>query len=291
MATILGQKRGSSAGFKASSDGAVEYTETIVYQVETESATVSKQEVLLTSGLPVVNQSFIAVGPFGAAALCVSKDATQSKINGSMWDVVCQFSSAARRSQQQSEGQQTSDPTTWAPQFTSFSEQIEEVLWSDKNGDPIVNPVGELFADPITTPITIPGIRFVQFEQDWSVDLLIERNNTVNSAIFKGRAVNELLLTVEDQQPVYRNGIFCHAITYAIRYHPRTWQESRLRAASFYLDGSGNKKRFRDSDGNPIDHGIVNADGTIAASQIPTSTSFDYFDKFNELDFNDFLRV
>lgn len=290
MSEIIGQRRGGSGGFRSSSEGGAEYSETITYNVMADSATTTMQEVLRTPGLPTVNWSFIAVGPFGSAALCISKNATQSSENARLWEVVCEFSSAARRSQQQSEEEQTTDPTTWTPQFTSFSEQIEVALFKDKNGDPIVNPVGELYAEPVMTPITIPGIRFTQYEQEWSFDLLIERNNSVNSAEFEGRAVNELLLTVEDQKPVYKNGVFCHAIQYAIRYHPLTWRESRLRVASVYIDGTSRLK-FRDDEGNPISQGLVNADGTKATSQIPDSNSFDYFDKFNALDFNDFIRV
>lgn len=294
MPAILGKQRGMQGGVKQTNDGFAEYETTWVYKVQADSKDQTEQTILSTQGLPITGFSAIGVGPFGTAAICVSKNAVQDKINATIWDVTCVFSTAAQRTQnQQSEAEQNADPTQWVPQVKYFSEEIETVLFKDFNDDPITNPVGELFADPITTPIMITGMRFVQYETGIDFATIVARSNKANSATFQTAEPHYLLCKIEDADYVFRNGILCWAVQYAIRYHPQTWKEPRLRVGSGYFATANTPltfKLFEDTSAAPKGYGLLNSDGT-QKSGMPSSTDFDEFQRFDTIDFSTFLRI
>jgi len=234
-----------------------------------------------TPGLPVVNQS---VSPNGIG-ICRSLNAVQNESNSLYWNVTAEYSSAVdERSNVQNP---QVDPVTWVPVYETKFERLQEVVTRDRNGDPTVNSAGQPFDNGLTVSRFIPIWEFYQIEPPISDEVVIARNETVNSATFKGRAAATLLLTIMSSVVGFYYGQKRRLTQYSLRYNVRTWKHKRLDVGTVYKSGS-DLLPYTDKYGNVITGGL---NGSGAKVTVGTDPSVLLFDMFDELDFSTFLRI
>jgi hypothetical protein len=235
---LIGEAR--QGGFSVKSSGGVPtLVETYEFRVKADSINASRISVSFTPGLPIVNQSISAFG----LTTCRSKDATRDPINPLYWDVVCEFSSEVEENQDRGGADEFgSDPTEWLPIYETRFERMSEIVNVDASGNPITNSANEMFPEGMTRSRFIPVWTFFQFEPPTVTDeTIIGRNEVVNSAIFRGRAIKTLLCTISKSTIGFYYGQKLRFTQYELRYNVRTWQLKRLDMASdgTALNGSG----------------------------------------------------
>lgn len=256
---------GRQGGFSVrSSNGVPILEETYHFRVKADSINASRISVSHTPGLPIVNQTLSAYG----LTTCRSKEATRDPINPLYWDVTCEFSSEVEENQDKQNGTEFgADPATWVPVYETRFERMQEIVNVDASGVPIVNSKKQMFPEGMTRTRYIPVWSFWQFEPATVTDeTIIDRNETVNNATFRGKAAKTLLCTVAKSQIGFYYGQKLRFTQYELRYNDRTWRTTRLDI---------------DTDGKPLNGSGAAAVGNPAVL---------YFDQFPAISFS-FLRL
>ena len=267
----------------SSSNGMPVLNENYHYIVLTDDKTTSRLAVLYgTPGLPKVGQTVSAFG----YAVCKNVDANRRADNPLIWDVTAAFSSEVE------EGQDTqnpeSDPTVWVPIYETKFERLQEVVTKDQSNVSIANSAGQPFQVGLTVGRFIPVWEFYQFEPDTVTDeQIIDRNETVNSGSFKGRAAKSLLLTILSSRVGYYYGNRRRLTQYSLKYNKKLWTHKRLDVGTVYLS-SGQLKPYLDSDGRTVILGGLNGSGAKVTPGNPPATL--EFDLYPSISFS-FLRV
>jgi hypothetical protein len=255
--------------------------ESYAWIVKSDTPFATTSYIASTPGLPTVN---LSVSPNGIG-ICRSLNAVQRELASLYWDVTAEYSSAVdERSNIQNP---QVDPVTWIPVYETKFERLQEVVTRDKNGDPIVNSANQPFDNGLTVSRFIPIWEFYQIEPPIGDEAVIARNETINSAIFKGRAVNTLLLTIMSSVVGFYYGQRRRLTQYAIRYNVRTWKHKRLDVGTVYKSGS-DLLPYTDKYGNVIAGGLNGTGGKVSVGTDPSVLEFDMFDT---LDFSTFLRI
>jgi len=280
--TIRGEKRVGDIRIR-SKGGLPVIEETWEYLVTAASVSESNRlDVVTLDGLPVVNVSTSTSG----LTICRSKSAVRRDENALMWDVTCEFSSEV------DEGSQTqdpeSDPNAWVPIYETKFERLQEIVTKDVNGTPIANSAGQPFQTGLTISRFIPVWEFYQFEPESVTDEdVIERNETLNDATFKGRAAETLLLTVLTSVVGFYYGSRRRLTKYSLKYNDRTWTHKRLDVGTVYLD-TGALKPYLDSSGNVMLGGLNGSGAKVTAGSDPSVLEFDIYPTTT---FTSFLRL
>ena len=279
--TILGEARPGGATIR-SSGGIPILEETYIFTVQAESKNTSRIFVLSTTGLPVVGQTVSAFG----ISVCKTKTATRRPDRPDIWDVTCEFSSEV--DERQNNQNPATDPVEWLPVYETKFERLQEVVTKDASGDVIANSAGQPFATGMTRPRMLPVWEFFQFESPLITDEQIaDRNETVNSDVFKGRAAHTLLLTVPSSVIGFYFGARRRLTQYSLKYNKRNWKHKRLDVGTVFLSG-GELLPYLDEDGNVISGGLNGTGGKVAAGSPPAVLEFE---QFEEIAFADFLRI
>lgn len=277
--TLRGVGRPGACSVRTSGGIAI-LDETYHYIVEASSNSESYLNVITTSGLPVVNSTITLFG------VCRSINATRREANPKIWDVVAEFSSEVEDNQSSANPQ--SDPLVWVPVYETKFERIQEVATKDRSGTKIANSAGQPFETGLTMSRFIPVWDFYQFEPaTLSDEQVIERNETVNSAVFKGRAVDTLLLTVVSSTIGFYYGRRMRFTRYQLRYNSKKWTHKRLDVGTAYKSGS-DLLPYTDKYGNVI-LGSLNGSGSKQA--VGTAPAELSFDMYTSLAFASFLRI
>lgn len=286
--TLLGPKRTGEARLR-SSDGAPVFESVYHFIVKADSKTASRASILATAGLPQLGD----IDAGSSLGVCRSSVAVQREDHPLYWDVTCEFSTEVKESQDsQNPG---SDPTTWKPVYETKFERIQEVVTEDASGVAIANSAGQPFENGMTRTRSIPVWEFFQFEPSTVTDeQVIDRNETVNNATFKGRAAHTLLLCVQSSVIGFYYGARLRFTHYALKYNKATWKHKRLDVGTVYLD-TGDQVPYLDAGdpGNDIPPGVIlggldGSGGKVAAGDPPAILEFDMY---TPIDFSAFLRV
>jgi hypothetical protein len=180
------------------------------------------------------------------------------------------------------------DPTAWIPIYETKFERLQENTTKDINGDAIANSSGQPFENGILRSRFIPIWEFFQLEAETVTDeQVIARNEIVNSAVFKGRAVKTLLCTVLSSVIGYYYGARRRLTRYSLRYNEYTWRHKRLDVGTVYLD-AGVHKPYLDDEGNVMLGGLDGAGVKVAPGTAPFILEFDMYEQD---DFATFLRI
>jgi hypothetical protein len=284
---VDGSERRAGDGSVSSSNGMPVLNETYHYIVESDSKYTPRVDILYgTPSLPKVGQTVSAYG----LALCVSVKADRREDNPILWDVSAIFSSEVEEGQDGASGGQDPavDPVTWVPVYETKFERLQEVVTKDYAGTSIANSAGQAFQTGLTIGRFIPVWEFWQFEAATITDeQLIARNETVNDAEFKGRAIKSLLLTILSSRVSYYYGQKRRLTHYSLKYNERLWTHKRLDVGTVYLD-TGALKPYLDADGRTVILGGLNGSGArVTAGNPPSVLSFDIY---QSISFS-FLRV
>jgi hypothetical protein len=282
MPNILrGEKNEAQSGIR-SSGGVPILDETYNYLVQAESLTTSRLSVLGTAGIPQVGITITS----GGAAVCRTVNAVRRADQRLLWDVTATFSSEV--DERQSVQAVSGDPTLWVPIYETKFERLQEIATKDAAGTAIANSAGQPFENGIIRARFIPIWEFFQLEAASVTDeQVIDRNETVNDATFKGRATKTLLCTVLSSVVGFYYGARRRLTRYSLRYNVNTWTHKRLDVGTVYLDG-GSHKAYLDDDGNVMLGGL---DGTGAKVAIGSPPSTLEFDMYPTATFSSFLRI
>lgn len=267
----------------SSSNGMPVLNETYNFIIESDSKNTSRIDILYgTPGFPRVNQTVSAYG----LAVCKGTDANRRGDNPYIWDASATFSSEVEEGQDNQDP--NSDPNIWVPVYETKFERLQEVVTKDFANVAVANSAGQPFQTGLTIGRFIPVWEFYQFEPATVTDeQLIERNETVNTASFKGRAAKTLLLTILSSRVGYYYGQRRRLSQYSLKYNVRKWTHKRLDVGTVYLSGS-DLKPYLDADGRTVILGGLDGSGAKVASGSPPATL--EFDIYDDISFS-FLRV
>lgn len=279
--TLLGEQSQGRGGIR-SSGGVPILDETYHYLVKMAAVTADKVDVLSVSGVPLVGITQTING----YAICKTVDAVRREDQRLYWDVTAVFSSEVdeRQSVQNIKG----NPTEWVPIYETKFERLQEVVTKDVAGNRVANSAGQPFETGIIRSRFIPIWEFYQFEPDTVTDeQVIERNEVINSAEFKGREAKTLLCTVLSSVVGFYYGARRRLTRYSLRYNDYYWRHYRLDVGTVYLEG-GVHKAYLDDDGNVMLGGLDGAGNKVSPG---TEPALRIFDMYNEVDFASFLRI
>lgn len=281
--TLLGEQSEGKSSVR-SSGGIAILDETYHHLVEASTVEIERTEVLATVGLPKVGITVSASG----FCVCRTVDAVRRKEQRLLWDVTSTFSSEV--DERQTPQGYTGDPTTWVPVYETKFERMQEQCTTDNNGDSIANSAGQPFEMGIIRGRYIPVWEFFQIEAGTvSDETVIERNEVVNDAVFKGRAARTLLCTVISSVVGFYYGSLRRLTRYSLRYNSFNWRHKRLDLGTVYFEGGEFLPYFDNPrDKNVILGGLNGAGGKVAAGAKPAILQFDVYP---EATFTDFLRL
>lgn len=247
------------------------------YRVEADADEPIYSTILATNGLPVPNVTFTADG----LMICQSLGASRTSGHRRWWEVTAEFSSEVEQSQN------SEFPEEWVPIYETKFERVTEVATTDASGTAVANSAGQLFPNGITIARFLPVWEFYQFESASVTDQqIIDRNEVVNNAVFKGRAANTLLCTVQSSVIGFFYGRLRRFTQYRLVYNKKNWRDKRLDTGTVYLD-AGTLKAYTDADGNVIE-GALNGSG--AKQTAGTAPAIRNFDQYTAVNFSTFLR-
>ena len=279
--SFLGEQRPGKTSLR-SSGGVPVIDETYHHLVRADSPTADRLAILATTGVPIPG---ITVSS-GGISLCRSVDAVRRPDQVLYWDITSEFSSDV--DDRQSSQDPRTDPTTWKPVYETKFERLQEIVTEDADGDAVANSAGQPFETGIVRNRFIPIWECFQFEAASVTDeIVIARNEVVNSIIFKGRAEKTLLCTVMSSVIGYYYGASRRLTRYSLRYNTATWQQKRLDVGTVYLEDNVHKP-YMDNSGNVILGGL---DGLGAKVTPGTEPSVLNFDLYTAVDFSTFLRI
>lgn len=278
---LLGEKRQGSSSVR-SSGGIPILDDTYHFLVRAESLTASRTSILSTFGLPQVGVTITA----DSAAVCRSVTATRREDQRLLWDVTAVFSSEV--DERQGTQSVTGNPETWIPVYETKFERMQEVVTKDAAGTAIANSAGQPFDNGMLRSRFIPVWEFFQFESPFVPDeVVIERNEVVNNAVFRGKNAETLLCTVLSSVIGYYYGSSRRLTHYAIRYNTQTWRHRRLDVGTVYLD-AGVHKPYLDDNGNVMLGGLDGSGAKVAPGTEPSVLGFAMYPSVN---FSSFLRI
>lgn len=309
--TLIGEKRIGSGGIRLNGQ-AIEFVETYMYIVDGGSSSETRNNVLSTTGLPIVGTSTLASG-----AVCISKQAERSDVNPRWWEVTCEYASQNNNQSQQDPNNPSQDPTTWIPVY-KIDYETDQVAVTKFYGvsnatHPIVNSAAQVFSTPLVKNQLIAVYRFSQFESDsLSEKTIMDRNDNVNSGVFKGFPKWSLKLNVLGCERGYYNGYAARKIDYMLSYKegwaPSTWHKPSVSAdvvsytlATEYsgwremvLDvgiweiNAGKREGNIDDTGYRIECGLDGAGQQVPVTEYPAVLGIPIF---KEVNFSSFLRT
>ncbi len=279
--TLLGYKREGGCSLR-SSNGIAVFDETYTYTVQTTSNTENYANVITTTGLPFPG---VSVSPTGFG-ICRTLAGDFRPDNPKIWDFTAEFSSEVEENQNSQDPR--TDPMTWLPIYETKFERIQEVVTKDFSGASIANSAGQPFENGLTISRFIPIWEFFQFEPATLTDeQLIERNETVNSVTFKGRAAKTLLLTIVTSSIGFYYGRRIRLTKYQLRYNVKKWTNKRLDVGTVYKSGS-DYLPYTDKAGVVI---LGSLDGSGGKQAVGTAPAVREFDMYDTKPFASFLRI
>lgn len=279
--TLIGEARPGN-GYLRSNNGMPSYEETWHYIVQSDTKFENRANVILTSGLPQLNTG----SPTGVG-VCRGIRAERREQQPLLWDVTVEFSSDVADSTSNADPQ--TDPETWIPIYETKFERYQEIVTKDYAGTAIANSAGQPFQTGMQVSRFIPVWEFFQLESALLGDeVIIARNETVNSATFRGRAADTLLLTVLSSVVGYYYGQPRRLSRYSLKWNHRKWTHKRLDVGTVYKSGA-NLLPYLDN-GTPPNVILGPLDGSGAKATAGDPPAVLEFDMYNTLDFNAFLR-
>ena len=233
--TLIGQKREGGASVRKNGKRLV-YEENYSYLVRTDDPLTTRYQVLSSSAVPRVN---VTVGG-GGFTVCTGVDAKRDDGNPTLWHVDATFSSDIQEDTSGANENESGDPTVWTPIAELGFETFTEMSFVDADDEIFDNSVGIPFATGIPLVRTLVRYDFEQFEPiTTKIDTIADRNETVNSGVFKTRAAKTFRLQVKNAAIGYYYGYKVWRVSYSLVYKPDTWVFKVLDVGNTYkLAGS-----------------------------------------------------
>lgn len=295
MPTLIGEKIEGSINTRVGKNGILLREQTHTYTVLADNAFQDRIEILQTPGLP--RYGFVYAG--GLTVKSMNADRTDE--HELRWKVAVTGSNEVQEDQEsknQNSGNTSSDPTTWIPIASVRFEPFEEVMREDINGKKWLNSAKKAFETGFIRPRRIACVNFSQFEPiSTKLETIMDRCDTINSVIYKGKAIKTLLLTVENATVGTYSGVRCWRVDYSMRYKKDNWRLKMLDVGwGYYTSGEtpyadGVFKAFIDPDTDTAYMGNLNGTGGKVANQQTGDPATLFFEQYEAIDFNSFLKV
>lgn len=307
MPTLVGQKREGS-GRVRTRGGMPVYEQSDSYLVEADSIYQTADDVILTPGLPLLNETPAANG----FAVCRGLTATKQPNKATYWDVTAEFSSEIDEQSTGSTNITQNPPETWVPIYETKFERYQNVVTKDESGNPFVNSVGQPFDTGLTVTRHIPIWEFFQFEPATITDeTIIDRSEKVNSGTYKGRAAKTLLCVVLSSVIGRYYGQLRRLTLYQLKYNKDDWRIKMLDVGTRHWNNANTatvpyNTKILSSGGFTADNlevilGPLDGVGGQPAGGYDGATDFALmdgtepgilnFDQYATIDFSTFLRV
>jgi hypothetical protein len=250
------------------------YEETYTFKVLADNKSQTRDQIILTTGLPLLNLTTSA----GGFAVCRGINAVRSDENALLWIVTVEFSSEVEESSGGGGGvDKTNPPDAWVPVYETKFERYQEVVTKDFSGASIANSAGQAYETGLRITRHVPIWEFYQFEPATVTDqTIIARSETVNSATFKGCAAKTLLCVVLSSVLGFYYGQRRRLTLYQLKYNSRDWKHKRLDVGTQYKSGT-TLLDFTSSDGSIMLGSLNGSGGKQAAGTAPAVMTFDQY--------------
>lgn len=287
MPTLIGEKRTGNITTRVGKNGIILREQSHHYTVLADDKYQDRAQIILCPGLP--RYGFVYTDGLAVKSINADRHLDEAL----RWDVTVVGSTEVEedsQSKNQNSGNTSSDPTTWVPIASVKFEPYDEVLKKDVNGKKWVNSAKKAFETGFVRQRRIAAVPFSQFEPiSTTLEDIMDRCDTVNSIVYKGKAIKTLLLNVENATIGTYSGLRCWRVDYSMQYKSDNWILKQLDVGYGYYD-SGTFKPFLDSDGNQY-LGSLNGSGGKVANEATDDPATIEFEQFEAIDFNDFLKV
>lgn len=287
MPTLIGERIEGSINTRVGKNGILLREQTHYFTILADNRWQDRIEILQTPGLPRYGVVYIG----GLTVKSMNADRTDE--HDLRWKVSITGSSEVEEDQEtrnQSTGNSSSDPTTWVPIANVKFETFDEVMREDVDGQKWLNSAKKAFETGLVRQRRLAVVNFSQFEPiSTTLETIMDRCDTINSAIYKGKAIKTLLLNVETATVGTYSGTRCWRVDYSMRYKRDDWRLKQLDVGyGHYV--SGVFTPFLDSENNQY-LGSLNGYGAKVANEATNDPATLYFEQFERLDFNSFLKV
>jgi len=280
---VRGYKREGDIKIK-SSGGMPLIEEIYTFLVDAENKDVSRFEIF--NSTPAIPVPTVTVSSYGLT-VCKDVSLTRDTAIATLWHGTANFSSAVEENQEGSE-KAGGNPEAWVPVYETKFERLQEILAKDTKDIAIANSAGQPFESGIIRARFIPVWEFFQIESASVTDeQIVDRNETVNSAPFKGKAAKTLLCTILSSALGFYYGSPRRLTQYSIKYNKTDWRLKRADVGTVYVDG-GEHKPYLDAEGNVMLGGL---DGSGAKVPVGDPPEILIFDQFVAINFSTFLRT
>lgn len=276
MATIQGRRRGRELTYEGNDD-AITVNFPLVFDVRDDSGTLQESDILELPDLPKINQ-IVTVPGSRIPVACKRKRAIEEIGKKGYWVVTCDCDNLPGKASQAlgTGGSQDdpADPTAWQVIVDPTFETIEIAVDTDIFGNAIQNFAGRPYADSVVQKTIVTVYSFTQFETATTTLREIQsRNGALSSQQFLGGVKGGHQLTVEDANLVYKNGVYCWAIDYKLRYYEKVVTKLLSNNALWTKDSSGS---FVTVSGTDL---TANIDGIdVVGGWNPIRPQLDYID-------------
>lgn len=290
MPTLIGEKRQGSITIRPGKNGVLVQEQPFYVTVMADSKYQDRVAIILdTPGMPRFGQNY-------AGGLAVkSINAERDEDDPLRWHVTITASSEVEEDQEtrnESSGSPSTNPIDWIPIASVRFESYEEVLRKDFSDPPkkFVNSAKKPFETGLIRQRRLAMVSFSQFEPvSTTLETIMDRCDTVNSAEYKGKDEKTLLLNVEGATIGTYSGIRCWRVDYTMRYKEDTWTLKQLDVGYGYYQ-SGEFKPFVDVEGNQY-LGSLNGSGGKVANEAADEPEELEFELYKAINFNTFLKV
>ncbi len=165
-------------------------------------------------------------------AICRTVSPVALPGNRRRWQVTCTFEISGSDDEEKPED---ADPQSLAPQIEPFTETGEAVMLEDYDGTKILDPFGDLFAEPMRVPIPLKGVTVTRYVTSYDEHTLGDWLQTTNDATWRTQPKDAWCVTAITGQQVQFGNFTIGQLTLTILSNPLELKVS--------LDGAAAVKR------------------------------------------------
>lgn len=310
MPTIQGDQRVEGNIRTNVAGGKLTIEQDFHFRIKADSLEQDRLTILHTT--PGVPKFGVVYGGYGM--VLKGGDAQRRDDDPLLWDAVYNLSNTVEEGEHSdpaSGEQQAGAPVEWQAVVTLGFEDNDEVFRKSLAIKPAerhpdiggedddgynatfwTNSAGEPYQTGFVRQRRIITREFVQFEPlagpgALTLDDIEDRNEVLNSDDFLGKPKRTMKLTVESCEAGYYYGLRCWRVGYKLHYKKSDWRLKQLDVGSFHIE-STKKVPFEDEQNNLI---LGSLDGKGAKAVDENEPAMRYHKEFDEVDFNEFLRM
>lgn len=245
------------------------------FDVLTQTRNVGPFQVLLaedpTTGLAVPGDfdDYHAGDDAVSFAYVRSKEAKRDQQQPLLWNVDVRYSTATETQQRQV----AENPLDRPAVYSWDNVQYQKVARKDVEGAPIKNSAGERFNPAPEIDDSRPVLRVERNEVSFNEARAIDYQDAVNTDMFHGFDPGKAKVAKIAGTSEYENSVHYWKVVYEIHFRREGWLLSVLDEGTFYLSG-GEKKLFKDAQGQFLHTGLLNGSGGQAAVGYYTFINF-----------------